>query len=154
MAHIVYVLNGPNLNLLGEREPEIYGARTLADIEAACAALAAELGMEPRFHQSNAEHALIDWIHEAGADAAAGGAVGAVLNMGAYTHTSVAIRDALAACDFPVIEVHLSNVHAREGFRSRSYVSGVASAVIAGCGAQGYELALLRLARLIADARG
>lgn len=140
----IFVLNGPNLNLLGQRQPEIYGRETLADIEAACRNLAGELGFALRFHQSNAEAALIDWIHEARLEAA-----GIVINPAAYTHTSVAIRDALAACDLPVIEVHLSNVHAREAFRHHSYVSGVASAVIAGCGPQGYEFAILRLARLV-----
>ncbi|MBA3325499.1 MAG: type II 3-dehydroquinate dehydratase [Rhodobacteraceae bacterium] len=145
MTPTVHVLNGPNLNLLGHREPEIYGSDTLADIEAACRTLAGELGLALVFRQSNAEHALIDWIHAAREEAA-----GIVINPAAYTHTSVAIRDALAACDFPVIEVHLSNVHAREAFRRHSYVSGVAAAVIAGCGSQGYEFALRRIARLIA----
>lgn len=145
MARIIYVLNGPNLNLLGQRQPEIYGHETLADIEAECLRLGLELGFEIRFHQSNAEHEIIDRIHEARTTAA-----GIVINPAAYTHTSVAIRDALAACDLPVIEVHLSNVHAREAFRHHSYVSGVAQAVIAGCGPQGYAFALMRLARLIA----
>jgi 3-dehydroquinate dehydratase II len=144
MARIVYVLNGPNLNLLGQRQPEIYGRESLADIAAACEAVAERLGLTIRFHQSNAEHALIDWIHDARTTAA-----GIVINPAAYTHTSVAIRDALAACDIPVIEVHLSNVHARETFRRHSYVSPVAKAVIAGCGAQGYDFALMRLARLL-----
>ena len=144
MTRTVYVLNGPNLNLLGVRQPEVYGRETLADIEAACGARGAELGFEVRFRQSNAEADLIGWIHEARVEAA-----GIVINPAAYTHTSVAIRDALAACDgVPVIEVHLSNVHAREPFRHHSYVSAVASAVIAGCGAQGYDFALQRLARL------
>ncbi len=145
MPRTVYVLNGPNLNLLGLREPEIYGRETLADVEADCRALAAELGLELRFHQSNAEHALIDWIHEARADAA-----GIVINPAAYTHTSVAIHDALKACTCPIIEVHISNVHAREAFRHHSYVSKVAAAVIAGCGTQGYRFALQRLATLTA----
>jgi 3-dehydroquinate dehydratase-2 len=144
MARIVYVINGPNLNLLGQRQPEIYGRETLADIEAACRGVADGLGFELRFLQSNAEGALIDWIHEARTRAA-----GIVINPAAYTHTSVAIRDALAACDCPVIEVHLSNVHAREAFRHRSYVSAVAAAVIAGCGPQGYDFALMRLAKLV-----
>lgn len=145
MTPTVFVLNGPNLNLLGVRQPEIYGRETLADIEAVCRARGTDLGLAIRFHQSNAEHELIDWIHEARTTAA-----GIVINPAAYTHTSVAIRDALAACDgVPVIEVHLSNVHAREAFRHRSFVSAIASAVIAGCGPQGYEFALLRLARLI-----
>ena len=146
MTRTVFILNGPNLNLLGVRQPEIYGRETLADIEAACRRLGAELGLAIRFHQSNAEHELIDWIHEARTEAA-----GVVINPAAYTHTSVAIRDALAACDgVPIIEVHLSNVHAREAFRHHSYVSPIARAVIAGCGPQGYEFALMRLARLIA----
>jgi 3-dehydroquinate dehydratase-2 len=145
MPRIVHVLNGPNLNLLGTREPEVYGRETLADVEAACAALGAELGLEVRFRQTNAEGTLIDWIQEARLEAA-----GIVINPAGYTHTSVAIRDALAACPCPVIEVHLSNVHAREAFRHRSYVSGVAAAVIAGCGPQGYEFALRRIAKLIA----
>ncbi len=148
MPRIVYVLNGPNLNLLGTRQPDIYGRETLADIEAGCAAVAVELGFELRFLQSNAEAALIDWIHAARTEA-----VGIVINPAGYTHTSVAIRDALAACDCPVIEVHLSNVHAREAFRHRSYVSGVAAAVIAGCGSQGYEFGLRRIGQLVAAER-
>ena len=145
MARIVYVLNGPNLNLLGLREPEIYGHETLADVAADCARLAAELGFELRFHQSNAEHQIIDWVQEARTEAA-----GIVINPAAYTHTSIAIHDALRACACPIIEVHLSNVHAREPFRHHSYVSPVAAAVIAGCGTQGYDFALRRLARLLA----
>jgi 3-dehydroquinate dehydratase II len=144
MSPLVYVLNGPNLNLLGKRQPEIYGRETLADVEAACRALAAELGLELRFHQSNREYELIDWIHEARESAA-----GLAINPAAFTHTSVAILDALKACEFPVIEVHISNVHAREAFRHHSYVSLRADGVIAGCGTQGYELALRRLARLV-----
>ena len=144
MSPLVYVLNGPNLNLLGKRQPEIYGRETLADVEAACRALAAELGLELRFHQSNREYELIDWIHEARE-----GAAGLAINPAAFTHTSVAILDALKACEFPVIEVHISNVHAREAFRHHSYVSLRADGVIAGCGTQGYELALRRLARLV-----
>ena len=143
MSPLVYVLNGPNLNLLGKRQPEIYGRETLADVEAACRALASELGLELRFHQSNREYELIDWIHEARESAA-----GLAINPAAFTHTSVAILDALKACEFPVIEVHISNVHAREAFRHHSYVSLRADGVIAGCGTQGYELALRRLARL------
>ena len=143
MARIVYVLNGPNLNLLGQREPEIYGHETLADVEADCRRLGAELGLEIRFHQSNAEHQIIDWIHEARPQAA-----GIVINPAAFTHTSVAILDALKACTCPIVEVHLSNVHAREAFRHRSYVSPIAAAIIVGCGTQGYRFALERLARL------
>jgi 3-dehydroquinate dehydratase II len=143
VARIVYILNGPNLNLLGQREPEIYGSETLADVEADCRRLGTELGLEIRFHQSNAEHQIIDWIHAARTQAA-----GIVINPAAFTHTSVAILDALKACACPVIEVHLSNVHAREAFRHHSYVSPVAAAIIVGCGTQGYRFALERLARL------
>lgn len=146
MSRIVYVLNGPNLNLLGKRQPQIYGHETLADVEAACHRLAAELRLELRFHQSNREYEIIEWIHEAREVAG-----GLAINPAAFTHTSVAILDALNACDFPVIEVHISNVHRREAFRHHSYVSLRADGVIAGCGTQGYELALRRLARLIDD---
>ncbi|HEV2678220.1 MAG TPA: type II 3-dehydroquinate dehydratase [Aliidongia sp.] len=141
---IVYVLNGPNLNLLGKRQPEIYGHETLADVEAECRRVGTELGLEIRFHQSNAEFQIIDWIHEAREIAA-----GIVINPAAFTHTSVAILDALNACDLPIIEVHISNVHKREAFRHHSYVSLVATGVIAGFGTQGYPLALQRLGRLI-----
>ena len=144
MGRLVTVLNGPNLNLLGRRQPHIYGSETLADVEAGCRALAAELGLELRFLQSNHEGQIVDWIHEA--REAAGGIV---INPAAYTHTSVAILDALNAFDGPVIEVHISNVHKREGFRHRSYVSLRADGVIAGFGTQGYGLALRRLATLI-----
>ncbi|MCC0052874.1 MAG: type II 3-dehydroquinate dehydratase [Rhodobiaceae bacterium] len=145
MKPIVYVLNGPNLNLLGKREPEIYGRETLADVEAACRETAAAHGIDIRFHQSNAEHQIIDWIHAARDEAAA-----IVINPGAFTHTSVAILDALNAFDAPVIEVHISNVHRREAFRHHSYVSLRADAVIVGCGTQGYLLALQRVAKLVA----
>lgn len=147
MSRTVYVLNGPNLNLLGKREPKIYGSETLADVEATCRKLASAHGLELRWHQSNREYELIDWIHEARETAA-----GLAINPGAFTHTSIAILDALNACEFPVIEVHISNVHKRESFRHHSYVSHRADAVIVGCGTQGYELALLRLARLIGKA--
>ncbi|THD45483.1 MAG: type II 3-dehydroquinate dehydratase [Bradyrhizobium sp.] len=146
MSRIVYVLNGPNLNLLGKRQPEIYGRETLADVEAACRAAAKELGLTIEFRQSNREYELIEWIHEARERAAA-----IVINPAAYTHTSVAILDALSAFDGPIIEVHLSNIHKREPFRHRSFVSGVASGVLAGFGVQGYGLALQRVARLLAD---
>ncbi|GGF30480.1 3-dehydroquinate dehydratase 2 [Aliidongia dinghuensis] len=146
MSRIVYVLNGPNLNLLGKRQPHIYGHETLADVEAECRRTAAELRLELEFRQSNAEYQLIDWIHEARERAG-----GIVINPAAFTHTSVAILDALNACEFPIIEVHISNVHRREPFRHHSYVSLVASGVIAGFGTQGYPLALQRLARLIDD---
>jgi 3-dehydroquinate dehydratase-2 len=144
MSRLVYVLNGPNLNLLGKRQPQIYGHETLADVERDCRTLAKELNLELRFHQSNREYEIIDWIHEARETAG-----GLAINPAAFTHTSVAILDALNTCEFPIIEVHISNVHKREAFRHHSYVSLVASGVIAGFGTQGYQLALRRLARLI-----
>ncbi len=144
MSPIVAVLNGPNLNLLGKRQPEIYGRETLADVEADCLRVGAELGLTIEFRQSNREHEIIDWIHEA-----RGRAAGIVINPAAFTHTSVAILDALQAFEGPIIEVHISNVHQREEFRQHSYVSGVASGVIVGCGTQGYALALRRIATLI-----
>jgi 3-dehydroquinate dehydratase II len=144
MSRIVFVLNGPNLNLLGKRQPDIYGHETLADVERHCRATAAELKLDVRFHQSNREYEIIDWIHEA--REAAGGVV---INPAAFTHTSVAILDALITCEFPIIEVHISNVHQREAFRRHSYVTLRADGVIAGLGTQGYTLALRRLARLI-----
>ena len=147
MSRIVFVLNGPNLNLLGKRQPAIYGSETLADVEAACQAAATSLGLDLRFHQSNAEHQIIDWIHEARETAS-----GIVINPAAFTHTSVAILDALNACEMPIIEVHISNVHRREAFRHHSYVSLAATGVIAGCGTQGYTLALQRLAHLLDEA--
>lgn len=146
MTQLVYILNGPNLNLLGKRQPQIYGHETLEDVARDCAALAAELGVATRFLQSNAEGQIIDWIHQARADGA-----GIVINPAAYTHTSVAILDALNAFDGPVIEIHISNVHKREAFRHHSYVSLRADGVIAGCGTEGYRLALRRVASLIAQ---
>ncbi|HWC23632.1 MAG TPA: type II 3-dehydroquinate dehydratase [Flexivirga sp.] len=140
----VTVINGPNLNLLGTREPEIYGHETLADIEAQCAATAREFGLTVDCFQSNSEGAIVDKLHSVRESTA-----GIVLNAGAYTHTSVAIRDALANVRAPFIEVHISNVHAREAFRHHSYLSDVAAAVIVGCGSQGYEFAIRRLATLI-----
>ena len=145
MAPRVLVLHGPNLNLLGRREPEVYGTTTLAEVDARCATLAAELGLEVDARQSNHEGVLIDAVQEA---MTAFDAV--VINPGGLTHTSVALRDALAAVPVPVVEVHLSNVHAREAFRAHSYVSPVATAVVAGAGALGYELAL----RVCADRLG
>jgi 3-dehydroquinate dehydratase II len=139
----VYVLNGPNLNLLGVREPGIYGRETLADVRAACEAAGARLDLDVDFRQSNHEGQLIDWIHEART-----GAAGIVINPAGLTHTSVALMDALAASDLPVVEVHISNVHRRESFRHLSYVSLVATGVIAGLGTQGYVLALEAMARL------
>ena len=146
MSRIVVVLNGPNLNLLGKREPEIYGRETLADVEAECRRVGAELGLQIEFHQSNREYEIIEWIHAARERAA-----GIVINPAAFTHTSIAILDALNAFEGPIIEVHISNVHRREDFRHHSYVSGVASGVIVGCGTQGYGFALKRIAKLIGD---
>lgn len=143
MPRQILVLNGPNLNLLGQRQPEVYGHETLADVERACTALADELGVAVKFRQSNHEGQLIDWIH-----AARGTAAGIVINPAAYTHTSVALLDALTAFDGPVIEVHISNVHKREDFRRHSFVSLRADGVIAGCGTEGYLLALRRVASL------
>jgi 3-dehydroquinate dehydratase II len=145
MTSTIVILNGPNLNLLGKRQPHIYGRETLADVEAQCRALAGELGLTIEFKQSNAEHQLIDWIQEARETAA-----GIVINPAAFTHSSIAIMDALAACEFPILEVHLSNVHRREVFRHHSYVSQVAAGVMAGFGAHGYQLALRHMAYLIA----
>lgn len=146
MSRLVFILNGPNLNLLGKRQPHIYGHETLADVERDCRALAHELELQLRFHQSNREYELIDWIHEA-RDMAAG----LIINPAAFTHTSVAILDALNAFDAPVIEVHISNVHKREEFRHHSFISARADGVIAGFGTQGYQLALRRVAKLIAS---
>lgn len=144
MSRLIYVLNGPNLNLLGKRQPQIYGHETLADVEADCRKLAASLKLDMRFHQSNREYELIDWIHEARETAG-----GIAINPGAFTHTSIAIMDALNTFEGPVIEVHISNVHKREHFRHHSYVSLRADGVLAGFGTQGYQLAIQRLAALI-----
>ncbi|MFT7060175.1 MAG: 3-dehydroquinate dehydratase-2 [Pseudorhodobacter sp.] len=141
----VYLLNGPNLNLLGQRQPEIYGSETLADVERDFAALGQELGLKVDAFQSNHEGALIDRIHQARLKADA-----IVINPAAFTHTSVAILDALNAFDGPVIEVHISNVHKREHFRHHSYVSLRADGVIAGLGTEGYKAALRRIALLLA----
>lgn len=133
----VYVLNGPNLNLLGSRETSVYGAMTLADIEKLCAAAAKQHGLDLVFKQSNHEGELVDWLHEAKARAA-----GVVINPGAYTHTSIALQDAIRAIGLPVVEVHLSNIFAREEYRHHSYVSPVARGVICGLGPEGYRLAI------------
>jgi 3-dehydroquinate dehydratase II len=146
VSRLIYILNGPNLNLLGKRQPEIYGYETMADVEAQCRAQAASAKLDVRFHQSNREYELIDWIHESREIAA-----GIVINPAAFTHTSVAILDALNTCEFPIIEVHISNVHKREAFRHHSFISPIASGVIAGFGTQGYSIAVQRLARLIDD---
>jgi 3-dehydroquinate dehydratase II len=148
MPKTVYVLNGPNLNLLGLREPDIYGHSTLADIEKLCRAAAAKHGLEVEFRQSNHEGALVDWIQQARAE----NAVGLVINPAGYGHTSVAILDALATLEAPIIEVHISNIHAREPFRRRTYVSQVARGVLCGFGISGYALAIDGLAALIAPA--
>lgn len=140
---VLHVLNGPNLNLLGQREPAIYGSDTLAHVEALCERTARDAGFDLEFFQSNHEGVLIDEIHRLRTLTA-----GVVINAGALTHTSIAIRDALAAVEAPIIEVHISNVHAREAFRQHSYISDLAKGVIVGCGIQGYEFALQRLARL------
>ena len=133
----ILILNGPNLNLLGTRQPKVYGKTTLADVEALCRGKAKTLGFDVAFEQSNHEGALIDLIH-----AAKGKHAGIVLNAGAYTHTSIALMDAIASVELPVVEVHLSNIHAREEFRHRSYIAPVALGQICGFGAQGYLMAL------------
>jgi 3-dehydroquinate dehydratase-2 len=144
MPKLITLLNGPNLNLLGLRQPEIYGRETLADVVAATGALAADLGLALEAMQSNHEGQLVDWIH-----AARGRSAGIVINPGAYSHTSIAILDALQAFEGPVLEVHISNIHRREAFRHHSYVSARAEGVIAGFGTEGYLLALRRMATLL-----
>lgn len=144
MPKLVTLLNGPNLNLLGLRQPELYGRETLDDVVARTADLAEDLGLTVRALQSNHEGQLVDWIHEARGTSAA-----IIINPGAYSHTSIAILDALNAYDGPVIEVHISNIHKRETFRHHSYVSARADGVIAGCGTDGYLLALRRIASIL-----
>ncbi len=145
MSNTIFILNGPNLNLLGKRQPEIYGSDTLDDVRRLCADAAEPHGLSVDLRQSNHEGGIVDFIHEARKAAA-----GIVINPGAYTHTSVAILDALHTFEGPVIEVHISNVHKRESFRHHSYVSLRADAVIAGCGIQGYIFGVERIARLLA----
>jgi 3-dehydroquinate dehydratase II len=147
MAKTVYVLNGPNLDLLGAREPETYGRSTLGDVERLCREAAEPHRLKIEFRQSNHEGELIDWIHEAGARKAAG----LVLNAGAYTHTSIAIRDAIAAIELPVIEVHISNVFARDAFRHISHIAPVAKGTLCGFGVNGYALAISGLAALLRE---
>ena len=144
----ILVLNGPNLNLLGTREPAQYGHETLPDVVRLCEEAGAKLGIEVECRHSNHEGALIDWIHESGREVAAGRLLGVVFNAGAYTHTSVALHDAIKGASLPVIELHISNVHAREAFRHHSYISPVARGIIVGFGVKGYALAIEALARL------
>ncbi len=144
-THIL-ILNGPNLNMLGHREPDIYGLNSLEDIEEACKALGEDLGFDITCYQSNHEGALVDKLHEY-----YGEVDGVIINPAAYTHTSVAIHDALAMLECPIIEVHLSNIYQREAFRHHSYVSSVATAVLSGCGAQGYLLALQAVDMMLSD---
>ena len=149
MAKTIYVLNGPNLNLLGTREPETYGRATLTDVERLCRDHAKRHQLDLEFRQSNHEGELIDWIHEAGANKAAG----IVLNAGGYTHTSVSIRDAVSSVGIPVVEVHISNIFARDPFRHHSYIAPVASASLCGFGIAGYGLAIDGLAALAGAGR-
>ncbi len=143
MSNTIFVLNGPNLNMLGKREPGIYGGKTLADIETECKAAGADLGLSVDFRQSNHEGVLVDWLHEA-SDRAAGVAI----NAGAYTHTSVALHDAIRAIGIPVVEVHISNIHAREQFRHKSMIAPATKGMICGFGPQSYILALHALKTL------
>jgi 3-dehydroquinate dehydratase-2 len=144
MPSTIYVLNGPNLNLLGTREPEVYGRATLADVEKLCRDEARTHGFDVEFRQSNHEGDLVDWLHEARAKKA----LGVVINPGAFTHTSIAILDAVIASELPVVEIHISNIHAREEFRRHSHISKVAKAVICGFGIDGYRLAVSGLAHV------
>ena len=148
MNKTALILNGPNLNLLGTREPTVYGAHTLADVEALCAKACATHGLTLDFRQSNHEGELVDWLHEAGRLQAEGKLAGVILNAGAYTHTSVALHDAIKGTGITLIELHISNVFARETFRHHSYISPVAKAVMCGFGVNGYALAVAGLAQL------
>ena len=147
-ASSILILNGPNLNLLGSREPEVYGTETLDDLKQRCVRKAESLGLSVDFRQSNAEGELVDWIQEARTKAS-----GLIVNAVAYSHTSIAMLDALLACEVPIVEVHLSNIFNREPFRHRSYISRAAKGVICGLGGQGYELAIEALASAISQAK-
>ena len=152
MSRLIYVINGPNLNVLGT-QPEVHGREvqcreTLADVERDCRALAKTLDLEVVFHQSNLEGGVIEFIHDARTKAG-----GVIINAGAYTHTSIGIHDALKILHVPIIEVHISNIHQQEEFRHHSHISRVASGVIVGCGTQGYQLGLQRMARLLENDR-
>ena len=149
----VLVLNGPNLNLLGSREPALYGRSGLADVQRLCDEVGAELGVEVELRQTNHEGVLVDWLQEAGAAEAAGDLLGVVLNAGAYSHTSIALHDAILGGGATVIELHVSNVHAREEFRQHSHVSAVAAGVIVGLGVAGYPLAVRALVDAAATTR-
>ena len=148
MAKSIYILNGPNLNLLGTREPQTYGRATLQDVERLCRDTAKQHKLDIEFRQSSHEGELVDWVHEAGANKA----VGIVLNAGGYTHSSIAIRDAVAAVQVPVIEVHISNIFAREDFRHHSHIAPVAKGTLCGFGVHGYALAIGGLAAMLAVA--
>jgi len=145
MSNIIIVINGPNLNMLGKREPGIYGGKTLKDIENDCLQAGADLGFAVEFRQSNHEGVLVDWLHEAGERAA-----GVVINPGAYCHTSIALHDAIRAISTPVVEVHISNIHAREEFRHKSMVSPAAKGMVCGFGPYGYVMALHALKNITA----
>lgn len=143
----VFVFNGPNLNLLGTRKPEVYGTTVLADVETLCREAVAGHGLALDFRQTNHEGTLVDWVHEAGAAVKRGEAIGCVLNAAAYTHTSVALHDAIEGAELPTVEVHISNVHGRETFRHHSFVSPVAAGIVVGFGVDGYALAVDGLVR-------
>ena len=146
MTSLIYIINGPNLNLLGQREPKIYGSNTLKDVEDICIKIANNANIKINFLQSNAEHEIINWIHSAREEAS-----GVIINPAAYSHTSIAILDALTLFDKPIIEVHISNIHKREVFRHNSYVSQKSTAVIAGFGIDGYKIALEKMIELCSE---
>tara|TARA_Y100000589_G_scaffold82051_1_gene76002 strand:- start:1733 stop:2173 length:441 start_codon:yes stop_codon:yes gene_type:complete len=146
MTSLIYIINGPNLNLLGQREPKIYGSNTLKDVEDICIKIANNANIKINFLQSNAEHEIINWIHSAREEAS-----GVIINPAAYSHTSIAILDALTLFDKPIIEVHISNIHKREVFRHNSYVSQKSTAVIAGFGIDGYKIALEKMIDLCSE---